>query len=210
MRKNQIKPPKTPKTQSKPRQQAAADTTPAVMLTPDEAVAQLRAFQAQIPEITSLTKQERTILRNSARIPDTAIQASISVLDASNDVAHVVAQPADVRQMYEDNGHWGTFENELKAMLQRVADANIVRRQRTRVIAVQAYQIGQQLSKTPGNEGLETHVKEVKRLRAAGRRKKAAPKTPQTPAPSGGTTPSPSSPAGGSSPALVTAVESNT
>jgi hypothetical protein len=209
MRKNQNKTPKTPKKQSKTQQRAAADTPPPVMLTPDEAVTQLRAFQAQIPEITSLTKQERTILRNSARIPDTAIQASISVLDASDGVAHVVAQPADVRQMYEDNGHWATFENELKAMLQRVADANIVRRQRTRVIAVQAYQIGQQLSKTPGNEGLEVHVKEVKRLRAAGRRKKAAPQTPQTPAPSGGATPSPS-PAGGSSPALDTAAGSNT
>src|SRR5258708_13524776 len=166
MRKNQIKTPKTPKTQSNTQQRAAADTPPPVMLTPDEAVAQLRAFQAQIPDITSLTKQERTILRNSARIPDTAIQASISVLDASNDVAHVVAQPADVRQMYEDNGHWGTFESELKAMLQRVADANIVRRQRTRVISVQAYQIGQQLSNTPGNEVRETHVKAVNRRRA--------------------------------------------
>jgi hypothetical protein len=209
MRKNQIKTPKTQKKQSKTQQRDAADPTQPPMLTPDEAVAQIRAMKAQLPDVTSLTQREREFLRTSARIPDPAIQASISVLDASNDVAHVVAQPADVRQMYADNGHWATFENELKAMLQSVADANIVRRARTRVIAVQAYQIGLQLSKTPGNEGLETHVKEVKRLRAAGRRKKAAPKTPQTPAPSGGTTPPPS-PAGGSSPALDTAKESNT
>jgi hypothetical protein len=209
MRKKETKTPKTPKKQSKTQQRAAADTPPPVMLTPDEAVAQIRAMKAQLPNITSLTKQERDFLRNSARIPDSAIQASISVLDASDGVAHVVAQPADVRQMYEDNGHWATFENELKAMLQSVADANIVRRQRTRVIAVQAYQVGQQLSRTPGNEALEIHVKEVKRLRAAGRRKKPAPQTPQTPAPSGGTTPSPS-PAGGNAPALATAAESNT
>lgn len=43
-------------------------------------------------------------------------------------------------------------------LLQRVSDANIVRHQRTRVIAVQAYQIAQQLSRNPGNAGLAEHV----------------------------------------------------
>ena len=153
--------------------QAATDTPQPPMLSPDEAVAQLRALQAQIPEIVELTPQERAILRRTARITEEAIQASINVLDASGDVAHIVAPPDDVRRLSDVAGRWMTFENELKVTLQRVTDANIVRHQRIRMLAVQAYLIGQQVARTPGNAGLATHVKEVKRLRA--RRKKAAP-----------------------------------
>ncbi len=181
MRKTTIE---TPKKKQKPTpQQAATDTPPAALLTPDEAVAQLHALQAQLPGITELTPQERTILRRSIRIPDSAILASLSVIDISSDVAQVVGQPDEVRQQHDDDGRWDTFETELKVLLQRVSDANIIRHQRTRVIAVQAYQIGQQLSRNPGNAGLAEHVDKVKRLRNAGGRRKAAPQTPQTPSP---------------------------
>lgn len=165
-----------------PIPQAAADTPQPPMLSPDEAVTELRALQARVPEIAELTPQERSLLRNSFAITEAAIQASIGVLDASVEVANIVALPDDVRQRNEEVGRWTTFENELKVTLQRVADANIVRRQRIRLLAVQAYLIGQQVARTPGNAGLATHVKEVKRLRA--RRKKAAPSpdsgTPKT------------------------------
>jgi hypothetical protein len=212
MRKTTIETPQE-KQQSMTPQQAATDTPPAALLTPDEAVAQVRALQAQLPGITELTSQERIILRRSLRIPDSAIQASMSVIDASGEVAQVVGQPADVRQQYNDNGRWDTFETELKVLLQRVSDANIVRHQRARVIAVQAYQIAQQLSRNPGNAGLAEHVKEVKRLRKVGNKKKASPQTPSpAPAPAPTTThvvaPSvPASPASSSTPLAGTPQE---
>jgi hypothetical protein len=214
MRKTKNETPKKQQ-QSKTHQQAAADTPPAALLTPDEAVAQVRALQAQLPGITELTAQERVILRRSLRIPDSAIQASLSVIDASGEVAQLVGQPADVRQQYNDNGRWDTFETELKVLLHRVSDANIVRHQRARVIAVQAYQIAQQLSRNPGNAGLAEHVKEVKRLRKVGTRKKASPQTPSpAPAPAPTTTPvvmtQPSSPAASSTPLAATPAESQT
>ncbi len=158
-----------------PKFPAAADTPQPPMLDPDEAIAELQAFQARIPDFTELTLQEREYLRRSARISEEAIQASFGVLDVSGDVAQIVGQPENVRQLHEKVGRWTTFEREVKAMLQRVVDANIVRRQRLRLMAVQAYLIAQQYARTPGNAGLETHVKEVRRLRASARRRKASP-----------------------------------
>jgi hypothetical protein len=215
MRKNQSETPKKKQQQSKTHQQAAADTPPAALLTPDEAVAHVRALQAQLPGITELTVQERAILRRSLRIPESAIKASLSVIDVSSDVAKVVGSPDDVRQQLDDDGRWDTFETELKVLLQRVSDANIVRHQRTRVIAVQAYQIAQQLSRNPGNAGLAEHVDKVKRLRKAGK-KKASPQTPSpAPAPAPTTThvavtPVTSSPAAGSTPVTATPMEAQT
>ncbi len=187
-------------------QSPAADVPLPAMLTAEQAVAQLRALLAHVPEVAELTPQERKLLRSSVRIPDSAIRASINVLAASSDVAQVVAQPAEIRQQFDEDGNWALFENEMRAALKRVADGNIVRQKRTRVIATQAYLVAQQLAKTPGNASLAEHVNEVKRLRNSGRRKKAAtPPAPQTPAPVTGTGTTPVTPAGGNWPASGTA-----
>src|SRR3954452_11293716 len=113
-----------------PKFPAAADTPQPPMLNPDEAIAELRDFQARVPGIAELSPQERHFLRRSARISEEAIQASFGVLDVSDDVAQIIGEPDDVRQLHENVGRWTTFEREVKAMLQRVIDANIVRRQR--------------------------------------------------------------------------------
>ncbi len=177
-------------------QSPPADAPQPAMITSEEAVAQLRALLALVPEVAVLTPQERKVLRSAVRIPDSAIRASINVLAASSDVAQVVAQPAEVRQQFDEDGNWMLFENEMRAALERVADGNIVRQKRTRILATQAYLVAQQLAKTPGNANLAKHVNEVKRLRNSGRRKKAAP-APQTPAPMTGVDTTPASPASG-------------
>jgi len=184
-----------------------ADAPQPAMITSEQAVAQLRALLAQVPDVAVLTPQERILLRSSVRISDSAIRASINVLAASSDVAQVVAQPAEVSQQFEEDNNWALFENEMRAALKRVADGNIVRQKRTRILATQAYLVAQQLAKSPANANLAEHVNEVKRLRNTGRRKKAAP-APQTPAPMTGADTTPASPAGGNSPAAGTAAAS--
>src|SRR5580765_2174522 len=169
--------------QLQPGQQAAADTPQPVMLTPDQAVEQLQALLTQVPVEQELTAQERKALRRSLRLSDTVVQASFSVIDASDTLSNSVAKPDEARQLVGDSNLWTTFENELRGALQRVSDANIVRRQRARLIASQAYAMGQQLARNPENAGLKPHVQEVKRLRSLARRKKPATPAPQTPAP---------------------------
>ena len=70
-------------------------------------------------------------------------------------------------------------------MLEGVAGANLVRRQRVALIAGQAYIIGTQLARDPANAVLRPHVEEIKRLKRATRRKKAGEAAqPPSPAPS--------------------------
>ena len=187
------------KIQGSPNEQAAADTPQtAPMLTPEQAVEQLRAMLQQIPDVPSLTAQERKLLHGHTRMPESEVQASINVVGASDKVANVLGQPVDaVRQLVDDANRWTVVEQEVRGVLKGVSDANLVRRQRAKVIAIQAYSIGQQLVRDPANAVLVPHVQEIKRLKSFSRRKKPA-QTPQT-SPAPGTSPQPSSPAPGTS-----------
>src|SRR5689334_15869274 len=99
MRKSQSK---TPKQQSKKSRQRAAADTPPVMLAPVQAVEQLRALLQQVPDVASLTTQERILLKNSKRLPDNVVQASITILDASGTIVGAVGQPPEeVRELID-------------------------------------------------------------------------------------------------------------
>jgi hypothetical protein len=190
---------------------AAADLPqPAPTLAPEAVVEQLRAVRAQIGEVTPLTPGQRKALRNAARTTNPVLQASINVIGALDNVSQAVGQPADdVRQLHDEANRWTAVEDELRTMLNGVAGANLIRRQRVALIAGQAYNIGTQLARDPANAVLVPHVQEVKRLKSFKRRKKAAqaPGAPQSPAPGAPKSPSPVTP---SSPASGTPAGSGT
>jgi hypothetical protein len=148
--------------------------------TPEEAVEALRAMRLQIGEVTPLTAEQRTTLRNRARTTNPILQASINVIGALENVSQAVGQPAAaVRQLCDEANRWTALEDELRAMLNGVAGANLIRRQRIALIATQAFTIGAQLARDPAHAALVPHLAEIKRLKSFKRRKKAA----QTPAP---------------------------
>ena len=163
-----------------PNVPAAADTPPtAPMLTPEQFIEQLRIMMTQVPDIPSLTAPERRFLQRQTRIPRVEAAAAINVVEASAKAATAVSEPPDeVRRLIDVEGRWAAVETEVKAMLQGIADANLVRRQRIASFAIQAYGIGQQLARDPENTAVTQHVQEVKRLKALRRRKKAAPEPP--------------------------------
>ena len=165
----------------------AADTPqPATALAPEAVVAQLRAIRDQLPEITPLTSKQRASMRKAAQIPPEVLQASISVIGASDDVASAIKQPVDdVHGLQDETNRWNAVEDELKALLNGVSGANLARRHRLALIAGQAYAIGTQLTRDPANVLLVPHVLEVKRLKkvASSSRKKSPQTTPQSPAP---------------------------
>jgi hypothetical protein len=171
---------------------AAVDVPPAEpTLTPEAVVEVLRSTRARIAEVAPMTVKERRVLRRRAKTSDLVVQASINVIGALENVSQAVGQPADeVRQLSDEVNRWTAVEGELRAMLNGVAGANLVRRQRIALIAGQAFNIGTQLARDPANAVLVPHLQEVKRLKSVKRRKKAAPApgTPSSPAP---TTPSP-------------------
>ena len=69
-------------------------------------------------------------------------------------------------------------------MLNGIAGANLIRRQRVAVVSGRAYAIGAQLARDPAHAVLVPHVQEIRRLKRLSRRKKAqTTDTPPTPTP---------------------------
>jgi hypothetical protein len=166
------------------------------MLTPQEVVDGLRAMRARIAEVQPLTAAQRKILRGKSRTSGPVLQESIGVIGASDNVSQALGLPAEeVQVMVDDSNRWAIVEAELRTMLEGVAGANLVRRQRLAFIAAQAYAVGSQLAKDPANAVLVPHVAEIKRLKSFKRRKKAQPQTPVPPAPAPAETATGASPA---------------
>ncbi len=168
-----------------PRNPNAAAELPQALTTlePEAVVEQLRAMRAQLGEVTPLTTAERRLLRRRAKTSNPVLQASINMIGAHDQVSLAVAQPVDgVRRLYEETNRWTAVEDELRTLLEGVAGANLVRRQRVALIAGQAYNIGAQLARDPANAVLLPHVEEIKRLKRVTRRKKTG-EAAQSPSP---------------------------
>jgi hypothetical protein len=180
----------TPST-SRENDMSTNEETSAATLTPEEVVERLRATRTQIGEVAPLTGTERQSLRNRTRTSNSVLQASINVIGALDVVEQAVGQPADaVRQLYEETNRWTAVEDELRAMLNGVSGANLIRRQRLAFIAAQAYVIGTRLARDPAYAVLLPHVQEIKRLKSFKRRRKA----PQSPVQEGPAAPESSEP----------------
>jgi hypothetical protein len=175
---------------------AAETPQPPVKLAPEALVEQIRLLRSQIEEVTPLTPAQKRALRNRAQKQSEAVVAnSINVIGALDNVALAIGlQPEEVRRLQDDWNRWTTVAGELRALLDGVEGANLVRRQRLSLITAQAYSIGTQLARDPAHSVLLPHVQEVKRLKKASNRKKAAedsssPAPKQAPAPAPTTTP---------------------
>jgi hypothetical protein len=162
---------------------SAADTPqPATPVTPEAIVDQLRGIRSQIAEVTPLNAQQREFARRRTLASNEVMQASINAIGASPIVANAVGQAEDVRGLHEGSNRWTAVEDELRGLLNGIAGANLIRRQRLSMISAQTFAISKQLVKDPANAQLVPHVEEIKRLKSFPRRKKAA-QAPGTPVP---------------------------
>src|SRR5256885_9627418 len=164
-------------------QNAATDGTPAVLLTPDQIVEQLRMLRTQMPATDPLTNEERKLATRGARLSGSpaAVQATIDVIGTADELSVAVGTPApEAQELMEENGRWSKVETELKEFLKGVSDANLTRRMRLGLIASKAYGIAKLVARD--NAKVRPHVSEIRNLRKLARRKKAStPATPQTP-----------------------------
>jgi hypothetical protein len=146
-------------------------------MSPEQVVEALRAVEAQIPSVVPLTPAQRRTLSEQTRMSNDIILASINLIGASDMISRAVGvEAAEVRQMLGEASRWTAVEGELRAALNGVAGANLVRRQRIALIARHAYNLAQHLANLPGHDALIPLVEQVKRLRKlASRRKKPAP-----------------------------------
>jgi hypothetical protein len=153
--------------------------TPNATISADALIEELRTLSSQIPAVTPMTAQERQSVRNRGRISHDVLKASISVIGADGFVSQAVGQPPEaVQELVDESVRWQRAEDELRAMLNGVAGANLVRQLRLSDLAARACGIGAQLARNPEHAALVPHVEEVKRLRKIERRKKPAPASP--------------------------------
>ena len=61
---------------------------------------------------------------------------------------------------------WTAVEDELRTMLNGVSGVNLIRRQRIALITAQAFTIGSQLARDPGQRAVVPYVQEAKRLKS--------------------------------------------
>jgi len=153
-------------------------------LPPEAVIAQLRTMSSQIENVAPLSKEQTALVKQRLRTqPRPIVEASINVIGVLDNVSQAIGQPIDeVRQLQDDALRWDAAADEARAFLKGIEGANLNRRQRLALIGTQAYAIGSQLAKDPAKGVLVPHLEEVKRMKAASRRKKAT-KAPQTPAP---------------------------
>jgi len=152
----------------------AAPETPAGA-TPDTIVEQLRAIRQQIPEYTQLAIPDAKAIRRVAHINSDFIDAAINAVGASEVVQTAVGRSdANLREENEDAGRWTAVEDELRAMLKGVVAANLVRRHRVGLAALQTYSISRQLIRQKEHSNLLPHVQGMKRLSKFGRKRRTA------------------------------------
>jgi hypothetical protein len=160
---------------------AVGSDTPPAMFSPEEAVQALRALRERIV----LPNGEAAIARRrrSAHVDAKFVQAAISAVGVSSGVQQVLGRTdEDLRQEVDTSARWTTVADEVRELLESLITANAVRRQRIGLVALQTYQICQQLARDENNSRLHAYIGEMKRLNKFGRvRRRGSP--PEQPVP---------------------------
>jgi hypothetical protein len=164
----------------------AEDTPP--VIDPSAIVDQLRALRQRIPGYGQLPIPVARSIRRVAHVDSDFVQSAINAVGASTAVQSVLGRtPDDMRRDVDDAGNWTAVEDELRSILQGVTSANLTRRHRVGLAALQAYSISRQLVREEQHADLLPHVAEMRRRNKFGRRRvrgtQPPPKTPIAPAP---------------------------
>ena len=166
--------------------QETQNSSPApAMLSPEQVVQQLRALREQIPLPDALpalpAARRRRLAHVSARFIDAAINAAGASLEVSTALGRT---DEELRQENDAGARWTAVIDEVRTLLQTLIDANLVRRQRTGLAALQTYKICQQLARDDVHATrLGAHIGEMRKLNKFGRARRKAPQPAPEPAP---------------------------
>lgn len=141
--------------------------------TPEQIVEQLRVLRNHVPDFGPLAVPEAVALHNVARINPDMIHAAINTVGASPNLERSVGRSVDALRAEEaDVGRWRAVEAELQALLSGVVAANLFRRYRLGLTALQTYNISRQLVREKEHADLLPHVDNMRRANRFGRRRR--------------------------------------
>lgn len=153
-------------------------------LTPEQFVEQLRVLRLHVPDFGPLPKVSANALRAAARVPAEFVLASINTVGTSKPIAAAISiDNVALLGEREDVARWSAAEDELRTLYEGVAAANLARRHRIGLAALQTYSIARQLVRRKDHADLLPHVENMRRTNPFGRRRPAAPDAKPVPAP---------------------------
>jgi hypothetical protein len=161
-----------------------ASETPALQITPEDVLAQLRALRAQIPDYTQSPAYPPAILRAVSNLDPQFVDASTAAIGSSAQLQNLVGATPDVCVTESgDASRWAQVEDELDAMFRGVRNANLARKHRIGVRALQAYQVSKQLVRLNEHSDLRPHLAEMRKHNRFGKGRRNAGQPVPAPAP---------------------------
>jgi hypothetical protein len=138
---------------------------------PEELVELFRTCRGFVKDFGPIPPAERIRLGIS-RTNEAFIQATINTTGASPNVENLIGRSAaDLRAEVEEAARWTAVEDEARVALEGIAAANLVRRYRIGLTALQTYSAAQQLVRSKEHANLLPNVAEMKRLNRFGRKR---------------------------------------
>jgi hypothetical protein len=154
-------------------QAAAVEAEGTVPLTPEQIVEQLRILRQHIPDFGPLSPADALSRRRAANVHVELVKGAINSVGASAFLEGAIGKDADaLRAENADESRWSAVEDELATMHKGVASANLSRRYRLGITALQTYAIARQLVRQDEHADLLPHVEAMKRASKFGRRRR--------------------------------------
>jgi hypothetical protein len=139
---------------------------------PDGVVDVLRLTHEHVPEFGPLAANDNKALRAASGADPQFVQATINTVGASKTVENMIGRtPEELRLETEEAARWTAVEDELRATLSGVAAANLVRRHRIGLTALQTYSAARLLVRSKQHAHLLPYVAEMKRLNRFGKKR---------------------------------------
>ena len=155
---------------------------PIVLVSPDEAVLQLRALQLQMPQMEPNLSASRTLRGQLQHVNPLFIIAAVGAV-GSSDVVQLALGRSDeaMRGDIDQAARWFAVADQARAVLRQSLVIGTVLKQRVGLAALQTYKICQQLDRDVVHAKLSVHVAEMRRLNKFGRGRRRPPE-PEPPA----------------------------
>lgn len=139
-----------------------------------EMIAALQQYEELIPGFRHLTNEQIIALRRAATLDPDWVRMAVSTIGASATVQMAVGESHEnLRLELDDIQRWEEVESQLWKMLKGLRNANLIRRHRVGLKALQAYGIVRQLIRQPEHrDELLTHYEQLQQMNKLGKRKK--------------------------------------
>lgn len=155
-------------------------------LTPEELLGIVQQLQVRLPVVEAVegpADARRRLAHVNAQFAEAAFNA---IPDAEGSNTLLGVSDDELRQLNGDAVKWNSAIEALNVLVARAANANLHRRQKVGLAALQMYQIVRTLSRTPQYAvKLTPHVAAMRKVKPFGRGRKApkesTPQTPETP-----------------------------